>query len=275
MVIAEAFSVIKSLLKKADIIDPAYEAGEIIKEVTALNPLLSGHTEITPEQYGKLLTIAEKRISGMPLQYIFGKWEFYGYPFYVGKGVLIPRPETELLVDLAVEYCSKESTVIDLCSGSGCIPVSISLETGAKTYGIELYDEAYGYFIRNIELNKAEVIPVKGDVLDENILPDLSFDAIFSNPPYLTSEEMKKLQREVAFEPETALFGGEDGLTFYRRIIPLWAPRLKENGIFAVEIGETQGEAVKAIMEENGLSAEIIKDYSGHDRIVKGKHKPI
>ena len=275
MVIAEAFSVIKSLLKKADIIDPAYEAGEIIKEVTALNPLLSGHTEITPEQYGKLLTIAEKRISGMPLQYIFGKWEFYGYPFYVGKGVLIPRPETELLVDLAVEYCSKESTVIDLCSGSGCIPVSISLETGAKTYGVELYDEAYGYFIRNIELNKAEVIPVKGDVLDENILPDLSFDAIFSNPPYLTSEEMKKLQREVAFEPETALFGGEDGLSFYRRIIPLWAPRLKENGIFAVEIGETQGEAVKAIMEENGLSAEIIKDYSGHDRIVKGKHKPI
>ena len=275
MVIAEAFSVIKSLLKKADIIDPAYEAGEIIKEVTALNPLLSGHTEITPEQYGKLLTIAEKRISGMPLQYIFGKWEFYGYPFYVGKGVLIPRPETELLVDLAVEYCSKESTVIDLCSGSGCIPVSISLETGAKTYGVELYDEAYGYFISNIELNKAEVIPVKGDVLDENILPDLSFDAIFSNPPYLTSEEMKKLQREVAFEPETALFGGEDGLTFYRRIIPLWAPRLKENGIFAVEIGETQGEAVKAIMEENGLSAEIIKDYSCHDRIVKGKHKPI
>lgn len=274
MVIAEAFSMIKSLLKKADIIDPSYEAGEIIKEITALNPLLSGHKEITEEQVGKLLTVTEKRISGVPLQYIFGKWEFYGYPFYVGEGVLIPRPETELLVDLAVEYCNKDSRVIDLCSGSGCIPVSISLETGAETYGVELYDEAYSYFIRNIELNNAKVTPIKGDVLDKNILPDLYFDAIFSNPPYLTSEEMKKLQREVSFEPETALLGGEDGLFFYKRIIPLWAPRLKVKGIFAVEIGETQGEAVKAIMEENGLSAEIIKDYSGHDRIVKGWYNP-
>ena len=271
MVIAEAFSMIKSLLKKADIIDPNYEAGEIIKEITALNPLLSGHKEITEEQVGKLLTVTEKRISGMPLQYIFGKWEFYGYPFYVGEGVLIPRPETELLVDLAVEYCNKDSTVIDLCSGSGCIPVSINLETGAEVYGVELYDDAYSYFLRNIELNKAKVTPIKGDVLDKDILLEVKFDAIFSNPPYLTSEEMKRLQREVSFEPETALLGGEDGLFFYREIIPLWAQRLKEKGIFAVEIGETQGEAVKAIMEENGLSAEIIKDYSGHDRVVKGK----
>ena len=271
MVIGEAVSSAVRILSEAGVFDPEFEARETVREVTGLDPFINGHKELSPEDCEKILLMAKKRAAGIPLQYIFGKWEFYGYPFYVGEGVLIPRPETELLIDIAKEYCGKNSKVIDLCSGSGCIPISISLETGADTVGIELYDEAFGYFERNIALNKARVTAIKGDVLDENILPEKSFDAIFSNPPYLTAEEMKGLQREVAYEPETALFGGEDGLYFYRRIIPIWEKRLNKGGIFAVEIGETQGEAVKAIMEKNGLSAEIIKDYSGLNRIVLGK----
>lgn len=271
MVIGEALSSAVKILSEAKIFDPDFEAREILREITGLDPYINRSRELSPEQYEKILLMAGKRATGIPLQYIFGSWEFYGYPFYVGEGVLIPRPETELLVDIAKEYCNENSRVIDLCSGSGCIPISISLETGADTTGIELYDEAFGYFQRNIALNKAKVRAIKGDVLDESILIGERFDAIFSNPPYLTAEEMKELQREVAFEPSTALFGGEDGLYFYRRIIPIWIKRLNKGGIFAVEIGETQGEAVKAIMEENELTAEIIKDYSGLDRVVLGK----
>lgn len=271
MVIGEALSLAVKILSEAKVFDPDFEAREILREITELDPYINSRRELSAEQQEKILQTAEKRATGVPLQYIFGKWEFYGYPFYVGEGVLIPRPETELLIDIAKKYCNENSAVIDLCSGSGCIPISISLETGANTLGIELYDKAFGYFERNIALNRARVTAIKGDVLDEGILPDMEFDAIFSNPPYLTAEEMKNLQREVGYEPETALFGGEDGLYFYRRIIPLWVKRLKKGGIFAVEIGETQGEAVKAIMEETGLSAEVIKDYSGLQRVVLGK----
>lgn len=271
MVIGEAVSSAEKILSEAGVFDPDFEAREIAREITGLDPYIYSRRELSTEEREKILSMAKKRAEGIPLQYIFGKWEFYGYPFYVGKGVLIPRPETELLIDIAKKYCNKDSRVIDLCSGSGCIPISINLETGAEAWGIELYDEAFGYFERNIALNNAAVRAIKGDVLDEKLLPDMYFDAVFSNPPYLTSKEMKKLQREVAFEPETALFGGEDGLFFYRKIIPLWSKKLKNKGILAVEIGETQGEAVKAIMEENGLSAEIIKDYSGLDRVVFGK----
>lgn len=271
MVIGEGVSSAIEILRGAGVFDPEFEAREILRELTGLDPFINSHRELSAEDCEKMRLMAEKRARGVPLQYIFGKWEFYGYPFYVGEGVLIPRPETELLVDIAKEYCNKNSRIIDLCSGSGCIPISISLETGAETVGIELYDRAFDYFERNIALNKARVTAIKGDVLDEKILPEEDFDAIFSNPPYLTAEEMKGLQREVAYEPETALFGGEDGLFFYRNIIPLWVKRLRNRGIFAVEIGETQGEAVKAIMEENGLTAEIIKDYSGLQRIVLGK----
>ena len=271
MVIGDALSSAVKCLTEAKVFDPDFEAREILREITGLDPFINSRLELSSEQYEKILLMTKKRVTGIPLQYIFGKWEFYGYPFYVGEGVLIPRPETELLIDIAKEYCSENSRIIDLCSGSGCIPISISLETGADTTGIELYDEAFSYFGRNIALNKAKVRAIKGDVLDESLLIGESFDAIFSNPPYLTAEEMKELQLEVTFEPSSALFGGEDGLYFYRRIIPIWVKRLNKGGIFAVEIGETQGEAVKAIMEENGLTAEIIKDYSGLDRVVKGK----
>ena len=271
MVISGCRKELMRILSENNIYSPSFEAGEIISFVMGSSKLRLPSEVVTDEQLSRMLEIAEKRAEGVPLQYIFGEWEFYGYPFYVGEGVLIPRPETELLVDIALKYCNKESKVLDLCSGTGCIPISINLKTGADCYAVELYDEAFGYLKRNIALNNAKVTAIQADALDGSLFAGVVFDAIFSNPPYLTAAEMEELQKEVSYEPSTALFGGEDGLDFYRGIIALWSGRLIKGGIFAVEIGETQGEAVSAIMQQNGLSAGIIKDYSGLDRVVLGR----
>ncbi len=259
---------IAAVLKKAGVYDPGYEAGEIIREVCGAHPLQV--MEITPEQCRRAEEITAERIKGRPLQYIFGKWEFYGYEFFVGEGVLIPRPETELLVDIAVKNLNKNSVMLDLCSGTGCIPIACAMETGCKAYAVELYDKAFSYLEKNIAHNKADVTAVRGDALDNSHLEGVQFDAIFSNPPYLTGEEMENLQPEVKHEPETALYGGEDGLDFYRKLFVLWKPRLKNGGIFAVEVGDAQGGQVKKLMEEAGFTAEVITDLQGIGRVVCG-----
>ena len=256
-------------LEKAGVFDSAYEAGEIVREVCGAHPLQI--TEITAEQAEEIREIVKKRCEGVPLQYIFGKWEFYGYEFFVGEGVLIPRPETELLVDIAAENLTKDSVMLDLCSGTGCIPISCAKETGCRAYAVELYDKAFSYLEKNIAHNNVNVTAVKGDALDNRHFEGVMFDAIFSNPPYLTGEEMRNLQKEVRHEPETALYGGEDGLDFYRQLFTLWKPKLKKGGIFAVEVGDSQGEKVKALMEEAGFTAEIIPDLQGIGRVVKGR----
>lgn len=260
---------ITKALAQAGVFDPLFEAREILREYAGDGALMGD--ALTEEQYRAVKNAVSRRVTGEPLQYIFGKWEFYGFPFYVGKGVLIPRPETELLVDIAVRRVRGGDKVLDLCSGTGCIPISIALKTGAECYAAELYGDAFSYLERNIALNnKAAVTAVNADALDGSLFGDIKFDAIISNPPYLTKSEMNGLQREVAFEPETALYGGDDGLDFYRALIPLWAKRLSKNGFFAVETGETQGEAVSAIMRAVGLSPEIKKDAAGLDRVVIG-----
>ncbi len=259
---------IAAILKEAGVFDPDYEAGEIVREVCGAHPLQV--MEVTAEQNRRAEEITAVRAKGTPLQYIFGRWEFYGYEFFVGEGVLIPRPETELLIDIAVKNLTKDSIMLDLCSGTGCIPVACAKETGCKAYAVELYDKAFSYLEKNIALNNADVTAVKGDALDNLHFEGIVFDAIFSNPPYLTGEEMENLQQEVRHEPETALYGGEDGLDFYRQLFGLWRPRLKKGGIFAVEVGDKQGQQVKTLMEEAGFDAEIIPDLQGIGRVVCG-----
>lgn len=264
----EALSEIKKILEGSEIFDISYEAGEIFKETCGTHPLVTDL--VGDEALEKMKSIALKRAEGYPLQYIFGKWEFFGYEFFVGEGVLIPRPETELLVEAALPALSKNSVLLDLCSGSGCIPIACSKESGCKAYAVELYEKAYSYLEKNIAHNNADVTAIKGDALDNSILSGVEFDVILSNPPYLTKEEMRELQKEVRFEPETALYGGDDGLYFYRMLFKLWKYRLKKGGIFAVEVGDGQAKAVKALMEQEDFKAEIIADYSGIERIVKG-----
>ena len=271
MVIRQAVSFIKQRLSDAGTDDAEFDAKQIISEVSGKKLPFE---ELSDEQYAVCLDMAKRRAKGEPLQYILGSWDFYGRTFSVGDGVLIPRPETEQLCDLAIDHLKKTGgKAVDLCSGSGCIAITVALETGLSVSGIEISDKAYGYFVRNISLNNADslVEPINADIFDETVISrfeDDSLSAVLSNPPYISSADMKTLRQELRFEPELALFGGEDGLDYYRRILPLWEKKLSLNGLFAVEIGEEQGAAVEEIFRSVSLSPVTIKDYSGHDRIV-------
>lgn len=271
MVIRQAVKLISDMLESITD-DAAFEAKQIVNEISDGKMPFE---EISEAQLAECEDKAKRRKTGEPLQYILGNWEFYGRKFFVGEGVLIPRPETELLCDIAAEHLKKTGgKAVDLCSGSGCIAITTALEANAETAGIEISDKAYSYFLKNIAENKAEklVSAINGDIFDKNILgqfADNSLSAILSNPPYISSADMQTLQKEVRFEPELALFGGEDGLDFYRRLVPLWVKKLAVGGLFAVEIGEEQGQAVSEIFENVGLAPQIVKDYSGHDRIIR------
>ncbi len=225
------------------------------------------------KRYNELLS---RRANGEPLQYLLGEWEFYGYPMKVGKGVLIPRPETEFLIDIGKEYLEKkeDAVVIDLCAGTGCVGIAITKETGCRAIEIEISEEAGSYAKENISLNKiADKIEIHtGDIFNPEMIEKMPIvDCIFANPPYLSKKDMEELQREVTHEPETALYGGEDGLEFYRKIFALWKGKLKAGGLFAVEVGDGQAEAVKSFMEKEGFEVEVQKDYALIDRIVYTK----
>lgn len=213
-----------------------------------------------------------KRKENIPIQYIIGKWWFYKGEFFVGDGVLIPRQDTETLVETANELLKgiSEPEVCDLCAGSGCIGISIATDyPNASVTCVEKYDKAFGYLERNITHNGvSNVRAVKADVLEEAFG---SYDLIVSNPPYITKADMQILSNEVKKEPETALYGGEDGLYFYREITKLWKSALKKNGILAFEVGINEATSVAEIMVLNGFKNITVKnDLCGVQRVVFG-----
>lgn len=224
---------------------------------------------------GTVEPLIERRISGEPTQYILGEWEFYGLPFYVGEGVLIPRQDTEISVERALSLIKdiRSPHVLELCSGSGCIAVAIaSARPDARVTAVELYDDALRYLRRNVERNAVGVEIRKADVLKA---PSEfgKYDLIISNPPYINDADMSALPREVRREPQTALAGGEDGLDFYRAIARLWLPLVERGGAVTVEIGYDQGDAVRDIFISSGVDAVCEKDYSGLDRVIYGTVK--
>lgn len=205
--------------------------------------------------------------SGEPLQYIIGKWDFWNSEFYVGEGVLIPRPETEELVELALNILKNidNPTVIDLCSGTGCIGISIAKEIkSANVYCIEKSSDAIKYLKKNAE-GITNVTVIQDDI--NNDIDLHKADVIISNPPYIRSAEISTLQEEVLKEPKIALDGGEDGLDFYRIINNKWKSKLKQNGTLILEIGNEQGETIKDVLT-NFSDVTIKKDLYGNDRIV-------
>lgn len=271
MNVKEAFEKIEELFLEAGVDSPAFEVSVLMEDLLNLprNPEITvPGTTLKPDEEEKLFAAAEKRASGYPLQYIIGNWEFFGRKFFVGEGVLIPRPETELLCETVLKYFSRTMPpkIADLCSGSGCIAITLAKELcGADVTAVELYEDAFGYLERNNTLHGNCVKTALRDALE----PFGKFDCVVSNPPYITGQEMKELQTEVTFEPETALFGGIDGLDFYRAIAKNWFGYLNEGGLIAFEIGDTQGEAVKNILTESGYkNAGIKKDYEDRDRVV-------
>lgn len=218
----------------------------------------------------------EKRKARFPIQYILGKRSFYDYEFIVGEGVLIPRPETELLVEQAVEFVKSndidESVVFDLCSGSGCVGITIAkLLPSAKVYLFEKSDIALDYIKKNAELNDVNnVFIVECDIFDgvPNGLP--CPDVIVSNPPYIPTGDISKLDVEVTKEPIMALDGGADGLNFYRCICEKWLSVVKRPVFFALEFGIYQSKDISEIFSAVSGNACILKDFNGIDRVICG-----
>ena len=271
---------LRNLLEQNDPDTAEFEANQLLQWATGLDrSALMLETEVEDKAAKQAIDAAHRRIKGEPLQYIIGEWEFYGLPFKVGEGVLIPRQETELLVEKAIERLPEKGVVIDLCSGSGCIPIAIAKRANTSLcYGVELSTAALDYFRENIALNGVEndVIALQGDVLypPEELLDDLpaKCSVMTANPPYLTAEEMAGLQKEVRHEPESALFGGVDGLDFYRVIFGVWKHKLEKGGSFLVEVGDKQTETVKGLMENEGFECEVYSDLNKLGRVVAGKY---
>jgi len=235
---------------------------------------LNGDQIVTPEGY---FALAERRAAGEPLQYILGEWEFYGLRFAVGPGVLIPRPETEMLVEIALEHLRDSSsgpqatpTVFDLCAGSGCVGLSVARHCpNARVYLIELSDEAMPYLRQNAKAYaNAEVL--YADVIDCQ-LSSVECQLILANPPYVKSGEINALSGEVRREPRMALDGGADGLAFYRVLAEKWLPRLAPGGLLACECGEGQAGDVAAMFAPCATS--IAKDFNGIERVVIARRR--
>ena len=232
---------------------------------------------IGKDQCDEFFELIEKRRKKMPVKYILNKCEFMGIDLHVEEGVLIPRDDTELLVDEVLKNISEddEKQICDLCCGSGAIGISLAcLRKNIKVDLLDYYPIPEKVTLINIEKHNLQerVSFSKSDLLDVSIKASKKYDIIVSNPPYIEEEEIEKLMDDVQkYEPHTALSGGIDGLDFYRKIVNQSIEVLNKNGILAFEIGYNQGKAVKSLMEEkNFKDVRVIKDFASLDRIVIG-----
>ncbi len=228
-------------------------------------------TMATTQQLEKVDEMLNRRLKNEPLQYILGEWEFYGLPFKVGSGVLIPRQDTETLVEVALPLIKPDrDKVFDLCAGSGCIGITLAKLGKADVTLFEKSDEALKYLKQNIALNGVEVKALQYDVLGRPF--EKTADIIVSNPPYIKTKVVKTLDPEVKCEPTMALDGGEDGLIFYRHIAKEWKTSLNDGGYLIFEIGFDQGDEVCEILKTAGYKeVKCIKDLGKNDRVVIGR----
>ena len=272
MTVGELFNRIRSELESGGIEDHRFEAEQLLLAagIDRLTLVTDPQREISGDISAEISGKTARRIAGEPLQYILGEWEFYGLPFRVGEGVLIPRQDTETIVEIARRFLEARAAdsrrTLDLCAGSGCIGITLAKLAKADVICVEKSSLAFRYLKENIALNGVSIMAILGDALDERKAPG-EYDLIVSNPPYLTAEDMGALQREVRFEPQAALFGGEDGLEFYRALIPMYAKMLASGGMLAVEIGMGQENAVCEMFRDNGLTPQCERDLSGIIRV--------
>ncbi len=277
--IQSVYDEIKNTLGK-EVEEPGFEAMELLRGVcgvTRQDLMLGREAPLSPEQRQRLDRLVRRRMEHYPLQYLLGEWDFYGRTFSVGEGVLIPRSDTEPLVEACLELLKgiPSPRVLDLCAGTGCIGITLALERpDAEVWAVEKSPAAWAYFRRNNEAYGGKVRGVLGDALDLAAVSG-EFDLIVSNPPYLTGEEIKNLQAEVGFEPQMALYGEEDGLFFYRKFSESWPSRLKSGGAMAFEIGDGQEEAVGGCLAAAGLISICQKrDLHGIIRVITARNDP-
>ena len=261
-------------LKEAGVVDFAVDSwllAEFVFKINRTGFYMDPMMTVSKERADKYMELVGIRASKIPLQHITGSQEFMGLDFKVNEDVLIPRQDTELLVENAITYIKSVKgnvDVLDMCTGSGCIAISIDkLCDNAQVVGADISKKALEIAEINNKENSAGVDFIESDLF-ENIKE--CFDVIVSNPPYIESEKIEKLMPEVRdFEPRIALDGTKDGLEFYRNICNNLSRYLKEQGAVFFEIGYNQGRSVSKILNEQGFEkVKIIKDYSQNDRVV-------
>jgi release factor glutamine methyltransferase len=255
-------------------VDARFDTLCLAQKVFALDATqlrLRWHESCTPAQTAELQKLALRRAAGEPLQYILGEWEFFGLPFFVGEGVLIPRPETELLVTQGLQYLERypQATVLDLCAGSGCIGLCLAARCpGATVYLAETQQDALLWLHKNAQRYAGASTHIKTwDALQKPSLPPQSMDVILTNPPYIPTRELPGLQTEVQREPGAALDGGADGLLFYRSIAENWLPLLRPGGLLAIECGDGQAPEIAQLFTQ-ARQLHILHDATGIARVV-------
>ena len=240
--------------------------------LTATEIILDTERELN--ETARFLTLIEKRKAHVPLQYLTGRWEFFGLTFITDPRALIPRPETEILTEAVIKHSSGKSLkILDLCAGSGCIAVTLAKMTGAASVtAADISAAALSLAKESADLNG---VTAKIDFIESDLFYGLKnevYDVIVSNPPYIPAGEIEDLQPEVRdYEPRFALDGGADGLNFYRRIIPESVSHLSPGGALFLETGTGSREVIQ-IMEENGfINIQKTPDYAGFIRVIKGE----
>lgn len=260
-------------LKKADIDTVGLDARLLLCEYLQKDKLylvVNANEEIdVDDSFERLVSRREKH---EPMQYILGRAEFYGLDFKVNKNVLIPRPDTEILVEKVIDFVGdKPYNVLDIGTGSGCIPITVAVNCkNMKAYTVDVSADATEVARENARLNYVEerVSFLNMDILKD--FPDIEVDCIVSNPPYIEDDVIPTLMSDVKdYEPRIALSGGADGLVFYRRIAEKGYEIIKKGGLIAFEVGHNQAQAVEKILKNSGFTqTEIIKDLAGINRVV-------
>ena len=267
-------------------IDDVYEADEILRHYSGMDRarvLLNGNTEADGALCSACLSAAEERKTGEPLAYLLGEVSFFGLDLAVRRGCLIPRADTEVLVEEIISRIPENGVLWDLCTGTGCIPCAVlTARPDVSAYGAELFDAPLAAAEENrVRLGlEARFSVSRCDVLKGEAPSRVPPSVISANPPYIASSVCDLLDVQVKKEPVSALDGGEDGLLFYRAILSRYAGYLPENGdgYFLFEIGYDQGDALRSLGRAHGFSVSVRRDYAGQDRcaiLSRGERFPV
>jgi len=251
----------------------SFELLSAINGMTRTFYLVNGDSMLSEENFLLYEEYIDKRAAHVPLQHILGKAYFYGYEFEVNEDVLIPRPDTEVLVGEVIKVTRNGDNILDMCTGSGCIGITLAKKfPESRVLGVDVSEKALKVAQKNKHNLEADNIDFMLSDLFGELGNDITFNTIVSNPPYIRSDEIPHLMPEVSvFEPHEALDGSEDGLLFYRRIIKDCRANLKPQGRLLFEIGCDQGRQVSEMMQFAGFSdVHVIKDLAGNDRVVSG-----
>lgn len=281
MKIKEVIEEGKNVLSKNNIEDNVIVTRELLAFVLGVEKqylVIHLTDELNEEDYIKFKENINKLINGKPLQYITNNQEFMGLNFFVNENVLIPQPDTEIIVEETLKKCKElllkngKIKILDLCTGSGAIAVSLSIFLGdeAEVFASDISTKALEVAKYNNGKNNTNVRFIESNLFKN--IQEQKFNIIVSNPPYIRSDVINKLSKQVQNEPHLALDGGEDGLKFYKKIIEQ-ACNYIENGYLILEIGYDQKEDVENLLKENKNYSEIktIQDFSGNDRCVIAK----